>query len=292
MAEEKSEQAGSNWRYYKLQLKLLREMLGTNPEASIYHAHVIQKAKKEIKKANSVSKKLAKSLEKYKDVEIPDSKEVEELKGIIRAYMEITGNKKSLPNDLPAILEIVKEVEEEFNELEKQFEEVKATVFQRDENGWPRISTHMILGNFKENLKIMVNGEDSKESKLVKSKVGVGEMMALDLKVVEEFIKPSKDIVRNDGGDRVICERPISFDRMGKKETAIAMSEQLPIGTEFEMTLRVRSASKINDMLDILLDMGKNNGLGAWRGSGNKGSYVYKLEELKGYKEDFGDGWK
>ena len=36
----------ANFSYYKVGIKLIREMLGTNPEASIMEAHVLQKSKK------------------------------------------------------------------------------------------------------------------------------------------------------------------------------------------------------------------------------------------------------
>jgi hypothetical protein len=43
-------------------------------------------------------------------------------------------------------------------------------------------------------------------------------------------------------------------------------------------------------VLKKLLDYGKNNGLGQWRGSGNKGAYAYKLDAID-YKETLPDGW-
>jgi len=67
--------------------------------------------------------------------------------------------------------------------------------------------------------------------------------------------------------------------------------EQLPVGTEFSVILRVREGSPITkEVLTKLLSMGKSNGLGAWRSSGSKGRYFFKIEELKDYKEPIPEG--
>jgi hypothetical protein len=270
--------------YYNLRLKLLTEQLGTCTEASIYEKHVQERAKKEIAEAN----RLAKKLSKYKGVEFPEEKQVEELKGILRSYMERSGVKHQLPNTVSELIELAADIKEEFEEKVEDGGSTP-TVFMRNEEGWPIISTHMILGNLKENLKIMTNNGDKS---IAKSKVSVGEMGALDIKVVEDFIKPSNDIVRNEKGEPFLLERPIKFERMGKVETAISRSEMLPKGTEYECHLRIRTGSTLNniEILKTLFDMGKNNGLGQWRGSGKKGTFAYKLEKVD-YKEKLPDGW-
>lgn len=299
-----------SYNYYELQIKLLRPMLGTCTATSIYAEHVLEKAKKEIKKVNSLLKKVAKSMEKYVGSDISEHKEIQELKGIMRTFQELTGEKEELPDSLKDILDMAKSLEERWNEMATNSESRKATVFMRSKDGQPMISSHMILGNIKENVKIAVNNGD----KLLNSKKAVSETLALDVKPVEEFLIASKDIYRavqkpdgtfvlpedackerdvivEDG--RILCERPIKFDRMGKIETAIASSEQLPKGTEFKTVLRIRAGSPFDsiDFLKKIFDLGKNDGLGAWRGSGNYGSYVYKLQALPEYKEDF-EGWE
>ena len=274
----------SNFVYIKVQYKLTSEQLGTATAASIYAEHVLKTAQKQIKKANKLSGKVAKAYQKYKGSDpISELKEVKELQGIIRSYQEVLGKKDELPNEVEALLDYSKTCEEEFDALVAEGKIHKPTIFLKDEKGYPMISTHMFLGNFKENLKIIVNGDQGpKESKLVKSKVAVQEMLTLDIKPVEHFVSPSKGLMRNEDGEISISERPIRFERMGKTETAIALSEQLPIGTEYLVHFRVRAGSalvnKNFELLHVLLDMGKNNGLGQWRGSGGKGQYVYKLE--------------
>lgn len=299
----------SQFDYYKLQFKLTNPMLGTATETSIYYEHVLEKAKKEIKKANNLGKAVTKALSKFQGPEITEDKTVKELKGVVAAFCQLVGRPLTLPDSVPELLDLATELEEDFNAQLKTGDQVKATVFLKNQEGKPIISTHMVLGNLKENLKIVVN---SGNKDTISSKVAVGETMALDVKFVEDFMEASNDIMKAesqtecdekwgftskgkntvDPKGRVLLERPISFDRMGKRETAIAMSEQLPTGTTFWCTMRVRKGSKLNEnALREFLDLGKSNGLGSWRGSGNMGSYVFKLEPLPEFKEPIEDGW-
>lgn len=280
----------ATFTYYKLDLHLLTEQLGTCTEASIHAKHVLEKAKKEIQIANRLATKLTKSLEKYKGADFPEQKEILELKGILRSYMERTGLKHDLPDSVEELVQLSLKVKEEWDEkMADEDDSSIPTVFMRDEDGHPIISSHMILGNFKENLKIMVNNGDKE---IAKSKVSVGEMGALDVKVVEDVLRPSKDIVRNKDGTPFLLERPIKFERMGKVETAISRSEILPEGSEYTCTLRIRTGSPLNNVafLKRILDLGKNNGLGRWRGSGKKGTFAYRLNEIPGFKEKLPPG--
>jgi hypothetical protein len=276
----------SGFDYYKVELRLITEMLGTCCEASIYDKHILQKAKKEIAKVNKIKAKL----ELHGSADIPIEKEIAELTAVIRAYQAIVGKKGDpLPKDHKALMEYAAELDAEYAAAVKKGETAKATVFMKDESGWPIISSHMIVGNLKANLKAIVNNGDKS---IVKTKVACGEICALDVKPIEDFMRPSKDIVRDGEGKPVLCERPIQFERMGKKETAIAQSEALPVGTEMSCTLRVRKDSPFTEKgLRTLFDLGKSNGLGAWRGSGNRGAYVYKLTALPGYVETLPEGW-
>ena len=282
-----------NFIYYKLELKLLREMLGTCCEPTIYSAHVLKQAQLAIKKANAMSTKITKALEKYRGSDVTPDKELAELQGIIRRYQELLGRKDDVPTEIEALLEYAKELETDFDDLVKKGESTKATSFMRGTDGKPMVSCHMIIGNLKENLRIITNNSTlEKEQKAAPSKVSVGEMLALDCKPVEEFMHPDKDIERNEDGSPKILVRPIKFDRQGKIETALAASETLPIGTEMGCHLRVRKDSPIVEILEKLFDLGKSNGLGAWRGSGSKGQYCFKLTLVDKDPTQLPTGWR
>jgi hypothetical protein len=275
--------------YYELQLKLIREMLGTCPSTDIYAEHILSKSKKLIVQANKTQGKLRKNLQKYLGTEILPEKEIQELQGIIQTYSEILGESFDLPDDLESLLLLSQEINERVNDLINRGDEMKATVFMRDEDGHPIISSHLILGNVKEILRTIVNSGDKF---CFKSKVQLNECAALDLKVIEPFIRPSKDILREEGTDKHKLDiRPIRFEIMGKPTTALSASEVLPIGTILSCNLRIRKGSPLDclDTLKKIFSHGKNLGLGQWRSSGNRGAYVFKLKELKDFKEDFGE---
>jgi hypothetical protein len=111
--------------------------------------------------------------------------------------------------------------------------------------------------------------------------------------VIDRFIVPSKDIIRNPDKSPKYNIRPIRFDYMGKQVTALSASEELPIDTEFKCVLRIREGSPLDDVdtLHKIFSHGKNLGLGAWRSSGNYGAYIFKLKALEHFKETFSDGW-
>lgn len=274
----------SNFNYYKLNLKMIREMLGTCPSCDIMHEHVIEKARKQIKLANSLERKVSKKLEKYVGDDISDYSEIKELQAVLRTYMQILGKQFEIPEVLSELLELSKTLNEEIEEMIKNGETRKMTVFMRDPEGNPIISSHMILGNIKEILRAIVNSGDKT---LFKSKVQLSECSALDIKPIEKFLVASQPVYPEP------LVRPIRFDQMGKQVTALVASEVLPEGTEFMCTLRVRKGSNFDSLatLKFIFDHGKLLGLGQWRGSGNYGSYVFKLEHLPEFMEDFGDGW-
>ncbi len=277
------------WDYYSLDFKITREFIGTCTETSIMTEHVLKKAQKEIKKANRISGKINKAAEKYRGAEYTDDKMVKDIQNNIRTFAELAGKQvDEMPDDMDELLELAEIVEAEYREIVSKAEQ-KATVFMRkkikgkegpgNEGGtWPIISTHMILGNLKENARVITNNGDNS---VFPSKVSIGEVMSLDVKAIEQYMVPSHDIKRKENGERELLERPIRFERMGKSETAISISEVLPVGTEFGCTLRVRRRGPVTEeALRFLLELGKNNGLGSWRGSGNMGSYRYKLQKL------------
>lgn len=279
-----------SYSYYRVDFRLLTEMLGTCTTASIYSAHVLSQAKKKISEANRLAKKVSKSLDKYRGEQISERKEIADLKAVIRSYMQIIGEIIDLPDTIPELLELAEKLDADFEAAIEAGEASRCTTFMVDENGWPIISSHMVLGNLKENLRITVNNGDKS---ILKSKISVSETSALDIKWVEPYMKPNKDILRKENGEASLLERSLRFDRMGKVCTTIALSQQLPIGTEFGTWLRIRKGSPFDslEVLSALLDLGKNNGLGAWRGSGNKGAYCYKIKKEDNFQETLPKGW-
>lgn len=278
--------------YYQLKLKLREPMLGTNASADIMKEFVISKAKTQIEEANRCTAKISKALKKFQGEQISESKETEELRGIVRSQQELLGIKEDIPTTVEAIVVYSKELELKLDDKLKEQEDYKSTVFLRDEDGRPAISSHMLLGQIKAVLSTVIN---SGNKSIFKSKVQLNECSALDLKFVETLLPSSEDIMRDENGDRDLNIRPIRFNRMGQTISALAASEQLPRGTEFMVTLRVRYDSPLNNIetLKYIFMHGKNLGLGAWRNSNQFGTFDFKLDHLKKYIEPaLSDGWE
>jgi hypothetical protein len=273
-------------------------------------SHLVEKAKKMAEKANRLDKRISKVLDKYKGTVITETDEVREMQANIRAFGELTGRnpEELLPNSMEELLPIAEQVSDDYHKIVAAGDDIRGTVFLKETAGnirrdygdhllpgipddqlWPVISSHMALGNFKENAKIVTNNGEQ----MFPSKVSVGECFALDVKPIQKFMIPNKDIIRGEDGNHIQLERIVRYNDKGTPKTAICISEQLPEDTEFECILRVRRTTTITDReLEDLLDYGKNNGLGAWRGSGHMGAYIYKFEHLPDYQETWPDGWK
>jgi hypothetical protein len=310
----------STFLYYKVSFLLTSEMLGTVCKGSVYDEYVLKKAEKMIKKANSVQTKLTKELDKYAGYPLTENKQFQELSGIVRRYQEMLAKKEPIPEKPEELRDYIDDLELELDEMINRKDQKNSTGFFRVPKtsndpdmqkiidqvpkeymspestiSYPMISTHMVLGNFKENSRIVVlDSTLAKADRLLPTKVSVGRMFALDVKPVEEFMVPSKDILREEDGKPKLMERIVRIERMGQTETAITLSEVLPKGTEMSCTLRIRSDSLFVpnscEKLRYLLDLGKSNGLGQWRGSGCKGQYYYKLEKVEN-PEVIPEGW-
>lgn len=281
--------------YYELQIRTRHPLLGTNASVDIMQEHVINKSREQIALANRSTKKISKSLKKYVGPDIGKEKEIEELKGILRAQQELLNVKEEIPDTLEDIMAYSDDLQQRLDNHFEDTELHKSTVFLRDEEGNVGISSHMILGNIKAILSNVIN---SGNKEFIKSKVQLGEVASMDIKFLEPFLVASKDILRDPlTKERILNIRPIRFVRMGATISAIAASEQLPAGTQFTTTLRVRKESPLNSMeiLNFIFDHGKNIGLGAFRNSNCYGSYDYKLTELKNFVEKVegsAEGWR
>lgn len=281
------------FNYFKVMFMLKTEQLGSCAEVSIYEEHILKKAMKNIRKANQLSGKLTKVAEQWYGKEIPEDKYIKELKFITNNYLELTGDtREELPDDVDELLSVANEIEQKYKDMINEGDSSPSTIFMKemiDGKMWPVISSHMILGNMKANMRTMVNNGDKS---ILRSKVSVAEVFAVDVAPVEDFLVPDQDIVKDENGERVLCERVVNFDRMGKTITAINRSEILAPGTQYECTLRIRHGSPIDEKALIkIFSIGRNHGIGPWRGSGGRGQYFFKLIPLPDYKEEIPDGW-
>jgi len=290
-----------SFSYYNLKLRFINPLLATCPaSANIMAEHVHEKNRKMIEKANSNRGKILKSLKKYVGDSATPEKEKQELIGVIRAQQELLAVREEIPEEFAALIKYSEELEDRINDKiqESDSSEVaKATVFMRDSEGHPVLSTHMILGFIKSTIATITNStpKEEKASLVFRSKTSASESLSMDVKFVESFVKLSNQIMMKENGERDLCVRPLRFtNAMGKSVVALAASEQVPEGTEIECTMRIRKGSPLDNLesLKNVFVYGRNTGLGCWRSSSQKGSFNFKLSKLEDYKEVLPEGWE
>lgn len=133
----------------------------------------------------------------------------------------------------------------------------KVTVFPRDKEGNVCLYDYLIRGFFKNAASALakVKGTEASKVKAFKKKI--------DLAV---FVYP-RLIKIGVPEDITICERPLRASTAQGERVAISASEQIPAGTQFDITIKLLIEDDYN-LICELLDYGQFNGLGQWHNSG------------------------
>jgi hypothetical protein len=142
------------------------------------------------------------------------------------------------------------------------------TVFPRVE-GRPFLYDYQIKGFFKDTCSALNRVPGSKSGKLRAFK-----------KIIDGtvFVFPRKVVLAVPAGGAIgSCQRPLRAETAQGVRVALANSETVPPGTEFECEIRCLDAG-LETTVREWLDYGKLRGLGQWRNSG-KGRFEW--EEVK-----------
>ena len=159
-------------------------------------------------------------------------------------------------------------VEQELESLpaDELFEKAR-TVFHRTPDGRPCIWDYQFKGFLKEAIGVMVElGEKAEVGKLKLTKWTY--KRAVDNFV---FVGPRTIVLGALGPE---CTRPLRADTMRGERVALATSETVPAGTEFEVEVTTLSPA-LDALVRQALDYGRLKGLGQWRNSG-KGRFTWK----------------
>jgi len=146
--------------------------------------------------------------------------------------------------------------------------EKSLTVFHRDTTGMPIIYDYQIKGFIKEATGALIEIAD-KEIKVGKTKLS----KYTHKRIVDNYIFVAPRIIRLAPVSGV-CTRPLRAETMRGERVALASSETVPAGTEFEIEIQTLSDTLV-DLVKKCLDYGALKGIGQWRNSG-KGRFVWK----------------
>lgn len=146
--------------------------------------------------------------------------------------------------------------------------EKSLTVFHRDTTGMPIIYDYQIKGFIKEATGALIEIAD-KEIKVGKTKLS----KYTHKRIVDNYIFVAPRIIRLAPVSGV-CTRPLRAETMRGERVALASSETVPAGTEFEIEIQTLSDTLV-DLVKKCLDYGALKGIGQWRNSG-KGRFVWQ----------------
>jgi hypothetical protein len=237
---------------YKIELELLREMLGTNPvDADIHDAHRIERERKLIQEKSKVNK----ALNKYADAS------------------DISEERKQ------AEIQKIKERAEELTESVGELDEKGITCFFRHE-GKIAIGDHMIYGFMKAATEAIVRASPAKKGTILGSTAFTASIINQHIRCEEEFIIVADDIMRKEDGTSDYCVRSLRAMTAQGPRVTIAKSERIAGGSKIPFTLNVMDGSPLTQKdIETIFAYGEIVGLGQWRNSG-KGRFKATVTKL------------
>ncbi len=146
-------------------------------------------------------------------------------------------------------------------------EEKQMTIFPRNGDGEPILWDYEVKGDLKGTCGFLRRVPDTKASKLKSYKKVLDGLL---------FIKPRQiGLVMPEGGTVGSCQRPLRAETMQGERVALANSESVPAGTEFDFQVLCLTKEVYEFALEALA-YGEFSGIGQWRNSG-AGRFKYEI---------------
>lgn len=249
---------------YRVQITLIREMLGTNPcDPNVLDIHIVALQRKLILEKGGINQ----HINKYLDA-IPLSKErgEEEVQKIIDKLETLMGYQLSPDEREQVIRGELESLKETIQELDIK----GTTVFLWDKpSNHPCIGDHMILGFLKASAEAIGRTLPAKKGEVLNSISYTQSLINQHVRVEERFIVSDKDIKRNADGSPEYLQRSLRAQTAKGPRVSLAKSEVIPEGAKFNFTLKVLENSKITEeIFRKLFSYGELSGLGQWRNTG------------------------
>lgn len=158
--------------------------------------------------------------------------------------------------------------DDEVATLDEMVEKGTTTFHKID--GKPLLYDYQVKGFMKEAARIFngkLTGKDGKVIKNFRSKVAN-----------YVFVKPRQiELHLPEGTSITYNERPLQAQTAQGPRVALARSEEVPVGTWFECTLKIYDNPEIDhNVLGELMTYGEDQGIGQWR-SGGHGSFTFEV---------------
>ena len=195
---------------------------------------------------------------------------------IEEALGSLPGDEKVYESFIASNAPDAKTREEEIAESSQQEVVDKGTtIFLKDGEGHPYLWDYQIKGFFKEAMKAMAEVKDSKCAQIKAYKKKIDNNVFVYPRKIPVFKQNGEQLTKDDFG---ICQRPLRAQTAQGERTALAISETIPEGSYFRITIKVLGDNKVlTEALKECLDYGELKGLLQWRNSG-KGRFIWTEE--------------
>ena len=250
---------------YKLKIRLLRSMLGTNPSnPNVMDTHILDRQRKLIAEKSNINKAVNKYLDAKTISEEQGKAELEKLRLRIETVLG-----EPLTDD--EFNEMVEGKFKKFTDLKEtlsELDEKGITCFFRDSKGWPVISSHMILGFMKAAADAYTKTQKPKNGTVLRSSSYTCSIINQHVGMVEQFLPASQDVIKDEEGKPKYYQRSLRAMTAQGPRISLAKSEELAAGTEFEFTLKVLDGSALTEKhIKTIFSYGQLKGLGQFRNS-------------------------
>jgi hypothetical protein len=152
------------------------------------------------------------------------------------------------------------------------------SIFSRLPDGSPILWDYQLKGFFKDTCSALARIKPDKKDFDPADFPYISYKLTAHRKVIDKLIFPGpRKILLHPSGEMTTCQRPLRAQTPKGERTALASSEALPIGTWFDVDIRLLDA-RLEPYVIEWLNYGEFSGLGQWRNSG-KGRFLWKQRQ-------------
>ena len=249
---------------YRVQITLLKDMLGTNPcDPNVLDKHIINKERKMIMDRNKVNKEVNKYLNA---LDITKEQRDSEIEALLNKIQETYGIKLTDEQKRDALAGRLETLKETFKEIET----TGVTIFYwNEELKRPMIGAHMVYGFLKAAAESHMRTLTKKEQKagtILRSCSYTQSIINQHVKAETRFLTFDRDLKRSDDSSIYHEQRPLRANTAQGPRVSLAKSEVVPAGAKLDFILKVLPNSPLTfEALLTLFGYGQLKGLGQWR---------------------------
>ena len=257
----------------QVEIKLTRDMLGTNPiDPNILDKHILEKQRKIISEKCGVNATINKYLDQ---IQISKERGDNQIDALLAKLEDLMGREFTKEERSLAVSGELESLKETFAEQDLK----GVTVFFRDKKtGLPCIGDHMIYGFMKAATEAICRTQEKANGKILQSASYTQSIINQHVRIQKQFIPFSGDIAKDEHGNPTYLQRSLRAMTAQGPRVSLAKSEYVEAGSVLKFELEVMDGSPLEEKhIKQMFDYGKFKGLGQWRNAGY-GSFEYTIK--------------